>query len=105
MVIRGRYSPVGVKIIKGGIPGSGTQGVMLFWDETLQAYVPTVITELFWDDTNKWLEPDKLVTIDSNDDIAFYVDDVEMYISLPAAAVPVVTGNPIGLLLALTYTV
>ena len=35
--------------------GAGAQGVMLFWDETLQAYVPTETTELFWDDTNKRL--------------------------------------------------
>jgi len=35
--------------------GSGAQGVMLFWDETLQAYVPTETGELFWDDVNKRL--------------------------------------------------
>ncbi len=35
--------------------GSDAQGVMLFWDETLQAYVPTETDELFWDDVNKRL--------------------------------------------------
>ncbi len=48
MVLRGRYSPVGVKVLKGA-----NQGVLLFWDDTLQAWVPTETTELFWDDTNK----------------------------------------------------
>jgi len=48
MVLRGRYSPVGVKVLKGA-----NQGVLLFWDDTLQAWVPTETTELFWDDVNK----------------------------------------------------
>ncbi len=33
--------------------GAGAQGVILFWDDTLQAYVPTETTEMFWDDTAK----------------------------------------------------
>ncbi len=31
----------------------GAQGVLLFWDDTLQAWVPTETNELFWDDVNK----------------------------------------------------
>jgi len=38
---------------------------------------------------------------DSSDAIIFYVDDDEMYFT---AVSVIVTGNPIGLLLALTYT-
>ena len=29
------------------------QGVLLFWDDTLKAWVPTETNELFWDDVNK----------------------------------------------------
>ena len=29
------------------------QGQMLFWDATLQRWVHTEVSELFWDDTNK----------------------------------------------------
>jgi len=85
------------------LPSGTAAGQMLFWTGTAWAY--TEVTELFWDDTNKWIEPDKLATIDSNGDIAVYIDSDEFYVSLPAAATPVATGNPIGLLLALTYTV
>ncbi len=35
--------------------GTANDGVILFWDETLQAYVPTLVTELIWDDTAKIL--------------------------------------------------
>lgn len=35
--------------------GADAQGVILFWDETLQAYVPTETDELFWNDVKKWL--------------------------------------------------
>ena len=37
--------------------GTDAQGVMLFWDDTLQAYVPTDVDELIWDDTAKILKP------------------------------------------------
>lgn len=50
MTIRGRYSPVGVKVEKGT-----AQGQMLFWDDTLQKWVHTETGELFWDDVNKRL--------------------------------------------------
>jgi hypothetical protein len=50
MNVRARYSPVGVKVRKGA-----SQGVLLFWDDALQAWVPTETNELFWDDTNKRL--------------------------------------------------
>ena len=101
MTIRGRYSPVGVKILRGDLEGGTVQGVMLFWNDTLKAWVPTTIDELFWDDTNKWLEPDKLVTKTSGGDIVFYVDDDEMYCT--AGAVPIAAGMSMGLLLSLTY--
>lgn len=39
---------------------------------------------------------------DSNDDIVAFMDNSEFYITL-YAPVEIVTGNPIGLLLALTY--
>ena len=42
---------------------------------------------------------------DSDDDIIFYVDDDELYFTAEEAAAEIATGNPIGLLLALTYTV
>ncbi len=29
------------------------QGQMLFWDATLERWVPTETSELFWDDVNK----------------------------------------------------
>ncbi len=41
--------------------GTGNQGVMLFWDETLQAYVPTEASELVWDDVNKRMGINKAV--------------------------------------------
>ncbi len=31
------------------------QGVLLFWDEALQAWASTETSELFWDDSNKRL--------------------------------------------------
>lgn len=31
------------------------QGQMLFWDDTLEKWVPTETSELFWDDVNKRL--------------------------------------------------
>ena len=37
--------------------GTGNQGVILFWDETLEAYVPTETSEVIWDDTAKILKP------------------------------------------------
>ncbi len=48
MTIRGRYSPVSVKVLKGTAVGQ-----LLFWDGT--KWVPTETSELFWDDTNKRL--------------------------------------------------
>lgn len=102
MTIRGRYSPVGVKIFRGDSEGGTVQGVMLFWDDTRKAWVPTAIDELFWDDTNKWLEPDKLVTKTSGGDIVFYVDDDIMYFTTPTV-VPIAAGMSMGLLLSLTY--
>jgi hypothetical protein len=48
MVIRGRYTPEGVKVAKGT-----AQGQMMFWDATLQSWVNTETSELIWDDTNK----------------------------------------------------
>lgn len=41
----------------------------------------------------------------SDDDTIFYVDDGELYFTAEAEAAEIETGNPIGLLLALTYTV
>jgi len=41
---------------------------------------------------------------DSSDTIIFYVDDDEMYFTA-IIDIPIATGMPIGLLLALTYTV
>jgi hypothetical protein len=82
-------------------PTSGNQGVMLFWDDTLQAYVPTETTELIWDDTNKTLTPVAMTVKDTSGTIIFHVDDDEMYFT--AGTVPIADGMPIGLLLALTY--
>ena len=45
---RDRYSPDGTEVMAGT-----AQGQILFWDATLKKYVPTEVTELFWDDTNK----------------------------------------------------
>lgn len=36
--------------------GADAQGVMLFWDDTLKAWVPTTAAELIWDDTAKILK-------------------------------------------------
>jgi hypothetical protein len=52
MTTRGRYTP-GI-LLKGDSEGTGTQGVMLFWDDTLKKWVPTTTSELVWDDTNKY---------------------------------------------------
>ena len=35
------------------------QGQMLFWDATLEKWVPTETSELFWDDVNKHLGVNK----------------------------------------------
>jgi hypothetical protein len=82
--------------------GSGNQGVMLFWDDTLQAYVPTEATELVWDDTNKWLQPAALQVQDTSGNIIFHVDDDELYFTTPTV-IPIEAGMPMGLLLSLTY--
>lgn len=50
MTLRGRYSPVSVTIAKGT-----AQGQVMFWDGTLNKWVNTETSELFWDDTNKEL--------------------------------------------------
>ena len=82
--------------------GADAQGVMLFWDETLQAYVPTDIDELFWDDTNKTLTPVAMTTFNTSGDIVFHLDDDEMYFTVPTV-IPIEAGMPMGLLLGLTY--
>ena len=48
MTVRGRYTP--------RQHDDGTaQGQMMFWDATLNIWVPTETSELVWDDTNKRL--------------------------------------------------
>ncbi len=48
MTTRGRYTPAR--------SNQGTaQGQLMFWDETLQKWVPMETSEIFWDDTNKRL--------------------------------------------------
>jgi hypothetical protein len=101
VTIRGRYSPVGVKIQRGDLEGGTVQGIMLFWDDTLKEWVPTTISELLWDDTNKTLQPVAMTVKDTSGTIIFHVDDDEMYFT--AGIVPIAAGMPMGLLLGLTY--
>ena len=82
--------------------GSGAQGVMLFWDDTLQAYVPTETDECIWDDTNKWLQPAAMQVQNASGDIIFHVDDDELYFTVPTV-IPIEAGMPMGLLMAITY--
>ena len=88
-------------IIKPTGTGAAAQGVMLFWDDTLQAYVPTDADELIWDDTNKAVQPVTMNVRDTSGNIVFHVDDAEMYFT--SGAIPIEAGMPIGLALALTY--
>lgn len=53
MVIRGRYSPVGVKVFRGDTEVLGTDGVLLYWDNDLLAWFPTKESELVWRDLTK----------------------------------------------------
>ncbi len=48
MTIRGRYSPVGVKVFRGDTEVIGTDGVLLYWDNDLLAWFPTKESELVW---------------------------------------------------------
>ena len=54
----------GLKVLRGG-----EQGVLLFWGASLQTWVPTEASELFWDDTNKRLGV-KTATPSSEVDVA-----------------------------------
>ena len=55
MVIRSRYSPVGVKVFRGDTEVIGTDGVLLYWDNDLLAWFPTKESELVWRDLTKRL--------------------------------------------------
>lgn len=55
MTIRGRYSPVGVKVFRGDTEVIGTDGVLLYWDNDLLAWFPTKESELVWRDLTKRL--------------------------------------------------
>jgi hypothetical protein len=99
MTTRGRYTP-GI-LLRGDTEGTGTQGVMLFWDDTLKKWVPTELGELIWDDTNKTLQPVAMTVKDTSGTIIFHVDDDEMYFT--AGTIPIAAGMSMGLLLSLTY--
>ncbi len=55
MTLRGRYSPVGVKIYRGDTEVIGTDGVLLYWDNDKLAWFPTKESELVWRDLTKRL--------------------------------------------------
>lgn len=61
MTIRARYSPVGVKVYRGDTEVQGTDGVLLYWDDTLKAWFPTKESELVWRDLTKRLGINKAV--------------------------------------------
>lgn len=50
------------RICRALLVAGNAQGQMLFWDATLEKWVPTETSELFWDDVNKWLGINKVPT-------------------------------------------